>query len=247
MEDAEDGLKPTPKRRLSDEAYSQIFAQLSRRNYAVGEKIPSEKDLASTLQISRPVLREALTRLQDDGLLEARRGAGTFVVRLPPPETSVLDTDGTAPEYIRTYEVRQAIEPEAARFAARRLTPESERTLAAALKDLKAAVMGTGNSQAEDFHFHLSIARATRNLLFVDQLMVFQNALKGSMVVTESVVRSRSLLQVVYAEHEAIFEAIKSRDEDLAAVMMAHHVAQVRLRMIGAYGSTIDDERASRD
>jgi len=227
------GLRPTQKRRLADEAYSQIFAQLSRHSFAVGDRIPSEKELAETLQVSRPVVREALTRLQDDGLLQARRGAGTFVVRLPPAETSALDPDGTAAEYIRTYEVRQALEPETARFAARRLTQDTEQELAAALRDLHRAIFEVGASQKEDFHFHLCIARATRNDLFVEQLVVFQKALIGSMVVTENVTRNRSQQQTVYGEHEAIFEAIRARDEDLAAVLMAYHVAQVKIRMIG--------------
>ena len=101
---------PLRKRRLADEIYAQILLQLSTGQYRVGDRLPTEKELSASFDVSRPVVREALQHLQNDGLIDARRGSGTFVRRLPPHEMAHYTDDARIAQYMRAYEVRRGLE-----------------------------------------------------------------------------------------------------------------------------------------
>ncbi|MBN9058887.1 MAG: FadR family transcriptional regulator, partial [Rhizobiales bacterium] len=72
-------LKPARREKLADILYGQILEQIVSGTFAAGDRLPSENDICKAFEVSRPVVREALQRLQADGLVIARQGAGTFV------------------------------------------------------------------------------------------------------------------------------------------------------------------------
>ena len=230
------GVSATPlrKRRLSDEIYAQILLQLSTGQYRIGDRLPTEKELSSSFDVSRPVVREALQHLQNDGLIDARRGSGTFVRRLPPHEMAHYTDDARIAQYMRAYEVRRGLEVEAARLAAQRINQTHRRRLHQALTTME-EVMRSGEDALEaDFQFHLEIARATENDLFEKQLMFLRPDMMGTMRIasTITVKRSDNRKERVLQEHRDIFQAISAGDAELAKLYMHYHLISVRNRII---------------
>lgn len=227
-------VAPLRKRRLSDDMYAQILLQLSTGRYNVGDRLPTEKELAGMFNVSRPVVREALKHLQNDGLIDARRGSGTFVSRLPPHEMAHFTDDARLAQYMRAYEVRQCLETETARLAAIRITQARLRRLRLALDQMEDAMRsGTGTLEA-DFQFHLEIARATENDLFEKQLVFLKPDMLGTMRIASSitVTRSDDRKNVVMQEHRNIYQAISAGDGELAKLYMHYHLVSVRNRIV---------------
>ncbi len=228
-------VSPLRKRRLADEIYAQILLQLSTGRYAVGDRLPTEKELAAMYNISRPVVREALQHLQNDSLIGARRGSGTFVLRLPPSEMAHYTEDARIAQYMRAYEVRQCLECETARLAALRISKPQLARLLQALDQMEVALNSEDDSALDaDFQFHLEIARATENDLFEKQMLLLKPDMLGTMQIASSITTTRSPERKtrVLREHRDIFEAIKAGDGDLAKLYMQYHLVSVRHRII---------------
>ncbi len=227
-------VKPLRKRRLADEIYAQILLQLSTGRYEVGERLPTEHEMASMFDVSRPVVREALQFLQNDGLIDTKRGSGTFVLRLPPREMARYTDDARLAQYMRAYEVRQCLETEAARLAALRVNRSNLRRLYNALDAMIETMSNGSGMQEADFQFHLEIARASENDLFAKQLMLLKPDMMGMMNVAADITRvgSEQRKSTVIQEHRNILKAIESGDGELAKLYMHYHLVSVRYRVI---------------
>lgn len=227
-------VAPVRKRRLSDEIYAQILLQLSTGHYKVGDRLPTEKELAAMYDVSRPVVREALQHLQNDGLIDARRGSGTFVLHLPPHEMAHFTHDVRIAQYMRAYEVRQCLETEAARLAAIRITQARLRRLRQALDNMEESLRSGIGTMEADFDFHLEIARATDNDLFEKQLIFLKPDMLGTMRIASSIteMRSEGRKKTVLDEHRNIFQAISVGDGELAKLYMHYHLVSVRKRIV---------------
>src|SRR3954468_21449989 len=103
--------------RLPERLYEQLTAELAEGRFAAGQRIPSEHALCTIYKVSRPVIREAIARLQADGLVVTRHGSGTFFTE----RGQSLQFDGAASlQDEHCCELRKAIEGEAAFLAAQR-------------------------------------------------------------------------------------------------------------------------------
>ena len=67
----------------ADQVYGRILVEILGGTFPPGSRLPGENDLAQRFRVSRPIVREAIARLRVDGLVEARRGSGTFVLSRP--------------------------------------------------------------------------------------------------------------------------------------------------------------------
>jgi DNA-binding FadR family transcriptional regulator len=221
--------------KLSDRVYDYVLGQIIVGIFPVNSRLPPETKLADQLGISRPVVREALERLRDDGLIASRQGAGSFVMRRPAapvcdfaPLTSVADIQ-------RCFIFRIAVEGEAAALAARDHDSEGLRRIRDALELLdKIVEEGTGTLGAEeDIAFHRTIAEATGNRFFTETLA----ALKSQIIVGVNINRNLSLIQprnrIIKGQHEhrVVFEAIAVRDEAGARDAMRQHIENARKRV----------------
>jgi GntR family transcriptional regulator, transcriptional repressor for pyruvate dehydrogenase complex len=220
--------------RLADRAYTAIVQIINENGLGPGERLPSEARLAETFGMSRGIVREALVRLTADGITEARRGAGSYVKRLPSDRLrSHVPMHGLAAT-LGTYEVRFVIEAEAARLAAHRRTPQQmdaiERTLAA----LRAALMSDAPAHDEDWALHRAIADATGNSAFVTIFDCLQEEVMRILRAGVEISRSRppEVIEAMMGEHDAIVEAIGAQDEDGAALAMRWHLSQGRKRLM---------------
>ncbi|MGX6448062.1 FadR/GntR family transcriptional regulator [Patulibacter sp. S7RM1-6] len=200
--------------RLSDLAVEGLRDQLAAGAWAVGERLPPEAALASDLGVGRSTLREAVRVLVDAGQLETRQGSGTFVRALePPPEwearvrrAAVLDV----------YEVREALEVQAARLAALRRTDEDLEAIDAALagREARRGVLGEPFVDA-DLAFHAAVVAAARNPLLQEMFDSFLTVLRAALV---EVVRDVAIDEVDTADaHAQLAAAIRDRDPEAAA------------------------------
>jgi DNA-binding FadR family transcriptional regulator len=201
-----------------------------------GDKLPSESEIVESFDVSRTVVREALSKLQASGLVETRHGIGTFA--LTAPELSnfkITNADFSAiAEVIAVLELRISLETEAAGLAAQRRTEADLQAMEDALKSFSDAVGQDNQAVPSDFSFHMAIARATGNRHFAD-LMTYL----GTMIIPRARVDTPKLapesnqvfLQHVNNDHENIFNAIHSQDADAARAAMRTHLSNSRDRL----------------
>lgn len=195
-----------------------------------GDKLPSERDMAESLGVSRASVREALTTLEAIGILEIKPGEGTFVkptseAETFAPLTLVLTVEGNSGAQL--MEVRRILEKEIAALAAERATAEDLNKIEKLLNQMKAA-NNPHDAVETDLHFHFAIAEATQNTILV-RLMntvadLMHHTLKGK---REKLYAHSPSGQRIIREHEAIYQAIKKRAPEEARVKMLEHINHV--------------------
>ncbi|WP_230685041.1 FadR/GntR family transcriptional regulator [Cellulomonas sp. JZ18] len=198
---------------------------------AAGDRLPSERDLAASLSVSRATLREAMHELEAKNLIERRPGRGTVVVAPSDAERALLDLSSPSSEARDAAELREIVEPSVAGLAARRATPANLLQLREVL-DRTTPRLRPEASLACDTEFHLLVARAARNpLLATLHTMVAEwtmDVRRHSHTTAEGRRTSRE-------GHLAIFAAIEAHDADAAQRAMSEHLGDVR-RLVAARG-----------
>ncbi|MSU89121.1 FCD domain-containing protein [Rhodobacteraceae bacterium 2CG4] len=234
---AGDGGLPTLRIRkrvtLTDQLYGQILEQIVSGALKEGEKLPSEHQICDAFAVSRPVVREALRKLRDDGLIEARRGVGSFVRRRPPQGLIQFAPADSVAGLMRAIEARMTVEKATARYAAIRAGAEQIDRIEAALIALEASMRARAPSRDADFAFHLAVAEASGNEAFVTMLNATRESTERAIEVAQSITRggSQARIERVMREHRQIFDAIAGRDADAAGLAMAYHLLQARQRI----------------
>lgn len=152
-------LRPSP---LVEQATEHLREQITGGVWPVGTKLPGETTLAASLGVGRSTVREALRALAGAGLVQARQGAGVFVIAAEPKEDWAAQLRRAAVTDV--YEVRISIEVEAARMAARRRTDDDLTGLTAALAGRRAAG-GAGDAAFvdADIALHAAVVAAAHN------------------------------------------------------------------------------------
>lgn len=215
--------------RLSSNVHNQILALIASGAFPLNSRLPAESVLAQRFGASRPVIREALARLRDDGLIVSRQGSGSYVRRRPDmpaprfgPVISVEDVE-------RRFEFRVGVEGAAAALAAVRAHPED----IADIRQVHAAMERHATSGdaclARNNDFHRAIAQATRN--------AYHLAIQASLQADHdppggTAPWSEARLWLVREEHLAILEAIEARDSLRARAAMEIHLNNARDRLL---------------
>jgi DNA-binding FadR family transcriptional regulator len=208
-----------PRRVSAMEAVlGHLRSAIERGDYVVGDKLPSEAELCRRLEVSRPVLREALRALQTMGLTVSRTGKGTFVV------SSTVE-DPTFGDYAASdlLEVRRHVEIPVAGYAALRRTPEDLDHLAHLLDRMEHETDTTA-WVAMDSLFHLAVAQAAQNPVFRRVIEEIRDALARQSAFLNELGGRREQSN---REHRAIVEALIDRSEDDAVAAMSHHLDRV--------------------
>ncbi len=231
---------PTQSRRrprgLVTEIVGTLEAEIRSAQLPVGNKLPTEAEIMARFDVSRTVVREALSRLQASGLVETRHGIGTFVSQ---PEIGgnfrIASQDfATIADVIAVLELRISLETEAAGLAAQRRTDAHLAAMQAALAGFQSSIQQDSDAVPPDFQFHMEIARATGNQHFAD-LMTYLGAMiipRTRVNTPQSAPEGRLVyLQRVNSEHENIFAAIRNRDADAARAAMRTHLSNSRERL----------------
>lgn len=226
-------LIPDKKERLGDRLYGQILEQLAAGTLQPGDKLPSENELCRLFNVSRPVVRQALVRLQADGLVITRKGLGTIVQNSPPEGLTRFSQPSDVAHMLRCLELRLAIEGEAASWAATRHTAPELRRIGRALEVLEEQSAKGSITPSADFAFHQAVAAASGNILFEQVLQSLDDAIRRGMVIALGLTKERSptRAQRVLDEHRAIYEAIARHDGQGAELAMRYHLDRVRQRV----------------
>lgn len=220
------------RRSLSDAVFDRLQRAIKSGAYSVDERLPTEHSLAAEFQVSRPVVRDALQRLRDQGLIYSRRGAGSFVREQGVREPLGFGQMENLSDLQHCYDFRLTIEPEAAAMAALRRSPEALQKIKSALNLLRDATNRQAHRADADFMFHLGIAQASGNPYFATAMQALEEHIAVGMRFHGMSLRSTSDgLQHVFVEHTAVYEAIASGDPDGARRLMKIHLTGSRDRL----------------
>lgn len=226
-------LVPGRPERLGDRLYGQILDQIVSGTLKEGDKLPSENQICQLFGVSRPTVREALMRLQADGLVISRQGSGTYVQRRPSESLVRIAKVSDVAGMLRSLEVRIALEGQAAALAAQRRNSAQMDRIERALAALRADLDGEGIPARTDFEFHRAVAEASGNELFPELLLMLHDTIEQSMTVALSLTRagSKDRARRVVEEHEAIVDAIARADPESAGLAMRYHLHRSRQRV----------------
>lgn len=220
------------RRNLADTVFERIQRSIKSGAYAVDERLPTEHALAAEFQVSRPVVRDALQRLRDQGMIYSRRGAGSFVREQGIREPLGFGQMENLSDLQHCYDFRLTIEPEAAAMAAQRRTPEALQKIKTALNLLRDATNRQAHRADADFMFHLGIAQASGNPYFVTAMQALEEHIAvGMRLHGLSLRRTSDGLSHVLVEHAAIHDAIGVGDSEAARTLMHRHLAGSRDRL----------------
>ncbi|MFC9586214.1 FadR/GntR family transcriptional regulator [Streptomyces yangpuensis] len=198
--------------------FGHLRSAIERGEYAVGDKLPSEAELCRTLEVSRPVLREALRALQAMGLTVSKSGKGTFVLANTVEEPTFGDYAASD-----LLEVRRHVEIPVAGYAALRRTPEDLDYLRHLLDRMEQETDTTA-WVAMDTVFHLAVAEASRNPVFRRVIEEIRDALARQSTFLNELGGRREQSN---CEHRAILEALVDGIEHDAVEAMSHHLRRV--------------------
>ena len=208
-------LSPIAKTRAYEQAAEQIAGRIREGAWRPGDRLPSERDLAAQLGISRGSTREALRILEAMGLLEIRPGEGT-IVRDPharPPSAAAPDLlAGLTVEVGDLWEVRKLIEPGAAYLAAERCNAEELAAIEDVLRRTEQLLSGQDTAEAfqKNPDFHMAVASASGNAMLERIQRMLLEAEKEAMRSLTTEDRTVQQATATLAEHRRIYEEIRA-------------------------------------
>lgn len=217
-----------PRRTVTARAIERIKEMLASGELTPGQRLPTERDLAGELGLSRSSMREAIRALTAMGVLEARHGAGIYVTRLEPGD--LLETFGVVAEVSRgdtllhLVAVRKILEPAAAATAAARLDDAS---LARLREEMAAMRAGTSSEEivGHDLEFHRLITEAAGNPVLGALLEALNSRTFRARVWRGYA--DENVFPQTFAEHDRIYRALAARDPEAARVASAVHIGSV--------------------
>jgi GntR family transcriptional regulator, transcriptional repressor for pyruvate dehydrogenase complex len=229
----ESSFEPVSSRRTFEEAVEQIAERIKSGDLHLGDRLPSERDLAALMRISRPTLREAVKTLVEAGVLEVRRGqsGGIFVASELIPRDLLRSRQAIrVSEVAGVLEARRLLEPRVAQLAAVHASEEDFAAMAALIERKRALAAEDDFLKHEDLFlqldlkFHLAMARATRNSTVV-QLM--RSLFRRLEIARDMAVHAPLVPDWVISIHERTLAAIRAADFQLIDEVMDEHLAQL--------------------
>jgi GntR family transcriptional repressor for pyruvate dehydrogenase complex len=227
--------------RRVDQALRQIVALIHEGQLPPGSRLAGERQLATLVGVSRPILREALNRLEARGLIDRRSKSGNYVCTAVPHEISGVagqQADERLISLADVVDLRRVLEDWAVGRAAEAPSREALADLRALLATMKAAADFRRDGhfrryQDADLAFHQAVARMAKNLLYVHLVDLFADLVKRAIAASQELVTEdfpRRNLQ----RQQAIFDAIAARDPARARAAMARHFDLLQERLPGS-------------
>lgn len=218
--------------KLSEQIHDQLLALITGGEFPEKAKLPTEVELAARFEVSRTIVREALARLRDGGIVVSRQGAGTFVQRRP-DRAWKLSPLGSITDVQRCFEFREGFEADMAAWAARRADRTAIKRILSAVEAHEHAIKDGKSGTHADFDLHHAIAEATRNRFFVSVMTSLRDHIVFGMNLSRDLARMQpaARLKAVRSEHRDVFDAIRARDPERAREAMRAHVEYARFRI----------------
>ena len=206
--------KPLEPQRLYRQIAKQIQTLISSGEFAVGSRLPAERDLATQLKVSRPSVREALIALEVEGVIEVRTGSGIYV--------KSLGKQGHAK----------------AALAAENASANDLKAMRLALKGMQKDAKAGRIPRDHDIAFHMAIAKACANSVMLDTLDQYLQARTGPLFERlGDYFESPASWAAAISEHEAVLQAIDTKDSQGARRAMQKHLRQAHKRFSASWRS----------
>ncbi|WP_010296500.1 FadR/GntR family transcriptional regulator [Clostridium senegalense] len=227
-------FSPIKNTRVYEKVIEQIKEMIITGTFKKGDKLPSEREMAESLQVSRTSIREALRELEIMGLIESRQGEGNFIkssfenTLLKPLSTIFLLKESNSDEIL---ELRNIIERGSVVLAAERITDEElgemellfDESLKSDLKDTLVDV---------DIDFHYKIAQASKNFLILSILNAISFLIEAFIKdIRRNVITKEENINMLIQQHRDILSALKSHDPVAAEKAMLDHLQYVNTQM----------------
>ena len=217
------------EQRLYERVAERILSMVQDETWRSGDRLPPERDLAEAFGVSRTVVREAVKVLEARGVLETQSGSGVYVSK---PDSSLVTRSlqtylqllGQDNIDLRLIEIRRVLEVEIAALASVRATPEQRLELTRLCQEMRKNRWAPRVLAELDFALHLLMAEAAQNELFVVLLTPLMEQLRGHFLYAWETYGARPL-DAVFAQHEAIVDAVVCGDPDRARQAMIAHIA----------------------
>lgn len=210
---------------LTDHVVGALTRSITEGRLSPGARLPTGQQLAEQYGVSLAVIREAISSLRAEGLIETRQGAGAFVaapnVNQPFRIQPLLSPGPDSARKI--FELRMGAEISAAGLAASRATRGQVAELRRAHQLMQAAIAAGGNGVEEDLQFHRGIALATNNELFVKFFAFLGHHVRDSVQLSRPEGSTWEAEQVL-AEHAAILKAIRDGNPEAARAAAEAHM-----------------------
>jgi GntR family transcriptional repressor for pyruvate dehydrogenase complex len=219
-----DGLQPIARSPLYEQVAERLQEFIAGRGLQPGDRLMSERELAERLGVSRTSVRQALTALRVMGLVDIRHGDGVY---LRQPSAAVVPTlaselAGAEVDHPMIWEVREGVEAQAARLAARRRTDEDLAAMHDALTAMARSIDRGGDGIDGDRLFHLAVVDAAHNRLLKRMAEEIADAMDRT---SEASLTHPGRAPLSLAAHHEILRAIEDRDEERAVEAMRAHIA----------------------
>jgi DNA-binding FadR family transcriptional regulator len=210
--------------------YRQIADHLSeliaKGEFPEGTRLPSERELAEQLGVSRPSVREALIALEVAGKVEVRVGSGIFVAARRPVPLVDPAKEGQGP--FELLHARALVEGEVAAEAARTATDADLDVVRAAVEEMRVRQRRNMNPEEADRDFHLAIARATHNSPLASVVQDLWDRGRGDIWKRmEHHFQTQELRSAIHGDHQAILVALEGHDARGARSAMRRHLERV--------------------
>ncbi|MEW9674103.1 FadR/GntR family transcriptional regulator [Ammoniphilus sp. 3BR4] len=220
-------LKPIKKKRLFEEIIFAIEQYILEEKIQPGEKLPSENELSSIFNVSKTAVREAMSVLHANGIIETRPGSGIYLKDIHGDSIILRVTSNLMEkrELSEVLEFRRGLEVEAAGLAAVKGSKKDLLKIKECNENLLKAVQNGLTGLDEDYLFHHSIILASQNSIYTDVYQAVAAKVKEGMRISKmhSMKEPNRFLQA-YDEHKAIVDAILQKDPETAAREMRQHL-----------------------
>lgn len=211
---------------LTERVSASLMELIRRGDFLPGSRLPSELKMASRFGVSRTVIREAVSRLKSEGLVESRQGSGAFVrernldspFRFDPNALESIDS------ILQVFELRHVLDGEIAALAAKRRTSRQLAAIRQALQQIDNDVSTGGDGIAADIAFHHCIADAIGNPHFLALSKFLGNFLRSATRYMRPT--GSTPTQQLKDEHLTIFEALSRQDSEAARAASRLHTDQ---------------------
>ena len=214
--------------KLSKQVADQIKVMILSNEINPGDRLPAERDLCETFQVSRPVIREAISILEAQGLLESKGGSGNYVRALKGGDVSnslgmFISTQSKSVSMMDLLEVRRVLEVQIVRLAAERITEAGIEYLEQLLDLMSDLIDDPGTFAQRDLEFHVALAKESQNPLFEIILEPLADVMLQLIYVGSNL---PGTAKEACQYHRVILDRLKEKDVDGAALAMINHLGQ---------------------
>lgn len=210
-------LTPLPPADRGRQVADSLADYIQQSALVAGDRLPAERELMAALGVGRSTIREVIRQFQALGVMETRKGSGTYLLK---PITSAtihmplsVNMGSLRDALLQTLEVRRGIECEACMAAARRRTKEDLRHISEALDEMERVHLQKGTAGKEDLVFHLAIYDATHNPLFRQLLEQMREAFERFW---DTPFDRPDFARRSFPYHRTLFNAIVAQDTEAA-------------------------------